>query len=74
MAQGSLSELDTQIEIAKQLGYLDDRTSRDTDQRMNEIDKVISGLIRHLTSPRHHCIGSLVISSVVEWKSIAYAI
>jgi len=51
MAQGSLSELDTQIEIAKQLGYLDDRTARDIDQRMNEIDKMISGLIRHLKSP-----------------------
>jgi len=47
MAQGSLSELDTQIEIVKQLGYLRDESWRILDGRMNEIDKMLSGLIRH---------------------------
>ena len=49
MAQGSLSELDTQIEIASRLGYLNDKTWRILDQRMERIDKMITGLIRHLS-------------------------
>lgn len=48
MAQGSLSELDTQVELAKRLGYLDEETWRILDQRMERIDKMISGLIHHL--------------------------
>lgn len=49
MAQGSLSELDTQLELARRLGYLDDETWRILDHRMERIDKVISGLIHHIT-------------------------
>jgi four helix bundle protein len=49
MAQGSLSELDTQLELARRLEYLDDETWRILDQRMERIDKVISGLIHHVT-------------------------
>ncbi len=48
MAQGSLSELDTQLELAKRLGYLDEKTWKILDQRMERIDKMISGLIHHL--------------------------
>src|SRR5262245_53778948 len=48
MAQGSLSELDTQLELAKRLGYLDNETWRVLDQQMERIDKTISGLIRNL--------------------------
>ena len=48
MAQGSLSELDTQLELAKRLGYVDDETWRVLDQRMERIDKTISGLMRNL--------------------------
>ncbi len=48
MAQGSLSELDTQLELARQLGYLDEKTWRILDERMERIDKMISGLIHHL--------------------------
>ncbi len=48
MAQGSLGELDTQIELAKRLGYLDEKTWEIFDERMERIDKMISGLIRHL--------------------------
>lgn len=50
MAQGSLSELDTQLEIVKRLGYLNDESWRILDDRMNEIDKMLSGLIRHQRS------------------------
>jgi four helix bundle protein len=48
MAQGSLSELDTQIELARRLGYLDQETFRMLDDRLERIDKMITGLIRHL--------------------------
>jgi len=49
IAQGSLSELDTQIELARRLGFLDDESWRIHDKRMERIDKTISGLIHHLT-------------------------
>ncbi|HEY7219907.1 MAG TPA: four helix bundle protein [Candidatus Binatia bacterium] len=49
MAQGSLSELDTQLDLAKRLGYLDEETWRNLDQRMESVDKMITGLIRHLS-------------------------
>ena len=52
MAQGSLSELDTQLELARQLGYLDEKTWRILDERMERIDKMISGLIHHLNRKR----------------------
>jgi four helix bundle protein len=45
IAQGSLSELDTQIELA----FLDNESWRIHDKRMERIDKTISGLIHHLT-------------------------
>ena len=47
MAQGSLSELDTQLEIVKRLGYLREESWEILDARMSEIDKMLTGLIRH---------------------------
>jgi four helix bundle protein len=47
IAQGSLSELDTQIELARRLGFLDNESLRIHDKRMERIDKTISGLIHH---------------------------
>lgn len=47
MAQGSLSELDTQSEIAKRLGYLSGSTWANIDVQLERIDKMLSGLIRH---------------------------
>ena len=49
MAQGSLSELDTQLELARRLGYLDEETFGVLDRGMKRIDKTITGLIRHLS-------------------------
>lgn len=49
VAQGSLSELDTQIEIAGRLGYLDVECRRSLDEKMEPIDKMITGLIRHVS-------------------------
>lgn len=47
MAQGSLSELDTHLELAKSLGYLAQDNWGIIDRRMERIDKMLSGLIRH---------------------------
>jgi four helix bundle protein len=47
MAQGSLSELDTQLELAKGLGYLSANEWQPIDAQMERIDKMITGLIRH---------------------------
>ncbi|HEY3167041.1 MAG TPA: four helix bundle protein [Candidatus Binatia bacterium] len=49
IAQGSLSELDTQIEIASRLGYLDVECRTSLDEKMEPVDKMITGLIRHLS-------------------------
>ena len=49
IAQGSLSELDTQIELARRLNYLDEKVQNAFDERMERIDKMITGPIRHLT-------------------------
>jgi four helix bundle protein len=50
MAQGSLSELDTHLELAKRLGYLAQDNWAIIDRRMERIDKMLSGLIRHQKS------------------------
>ena len=47
-AQGSLSELDTQIIICKELGYFSDKTSDSINQEMEEESKLIAGLIKYL--------------------------
>jgi four helix bundle protein len=48
IAQGSLSELDTQLEIARRLGFLAETSWRELDSRMVQIDKMLTGLIRHV--------------------------
>lgn len=50
IAKGSLSELDTQVELAKQLGYLSTAVWTNLNSRMTTIDKMLSGLVRHLKS------------------------
>ncbi len=47
MAQGSLSELDTQLELARRLGYLTPDIWTIFDGQVERIDKMLSGLIRH---------------------------
>ncbi len=46
ISQGSLSELDTQLELSKELGYLDETVWRTLDETMTRIDKMLTGLIR----------------------------
>jgi len=47
-AQGSLSELDTEIIICKELGYVSDEDWKSIDQEMEEESKLIAGLIKYL--------------------------
>ena len=47
VAKGSLSELDTQLEIANRLGCFPVQRWEGLDEDMVNIDKMISGLIRH---------------------------
>ncbi|MCP9469900.1 MAG: four helix bundle protein [Nitrospira sp.] len=46
MAQASLSEVDTQMEVARRLGYLDEADWQALDGRLERLDKLLSGLIR----------------------------
>ncbi len=46
IAQGSLSELDTQLELSRRLGYIDEEEWKMLDDKMNKDDKMLSGLIR----------------------------
>jgi len=46
IARGSLSELDTQLELAKRLEYIDHASWETLDDKLVEEDKVLSGLIR----------------------------
>lgn len=47
MAQGSLSELDTLLELAMRLEYLVAKDWNARNMEMERIDKMLSGLIRH---------------------------
>jgi four helix bundle protein len=51
IAQGSLSELDTHLEIAFRLGYLSAGARVEVEAKMLRIDKLVSGLIRSLKTP-----------------------
>jgi four helix bundle protein len=46
IAQGSLSELDTQIEVCRRLHYIQDDLSEDILGKLSEIQRLLGGLIR----------------------------
>jgi four helix bundle protein len=46
IAQGSLSELDTQLELAKRLNFLQPAQWEHLDEILERVDKMLSGLIR----------------------------
>jgi four helix bundle protein len=50
VAQGSLSELDTQLELVERLGYIDKANWSRLNGAMERIDKMLTGLIRHQRS------------------------
>ena len=47
-AQGSLSEVDTQIIICKELGYVSDKDCESIDQEMEKESNLIAGLVKYL--------------------------
>jgi len=48
VSQGSLSELDTHLEISKNLAYLKEDDLQELPLLMNDIDKMLTGLIKSL--------------------------
>jgi len=48
VARGSLSELDTHLEISGQLGYLDQTTLRKLLEAVDEVERILNGLARSL--------------------------
>jgi four helix bundle protein len=48
IAKGSLSELDTQLEIARRLEYLDQARREALDERLEQIDRMLCDLVRSL--------------------------
>ena len=47
IARGSLSELDTHLELAWRLSFINDSIWKKTDLLLTEEDKILSGLIRN---------------------------
>lgn len=52
ISKGSLSELDTQLEIARRLKYLGKIEWEALNNLLERVDKMLSGLIRHLRVTR----------------------
>jgi four helix bundle protein len=52
VAQGSLSELDTQLELSVKLGYLDNTKYVEFSSMLIRVDKMLTALIRSLTKSR----------------------
>lgn len=52
IAQGSISELDTQIELALLLGFIDKKNHSELMDKLTQISKMLYGLSRSLNSER----------------------
>jgi four helix bundle protein len=50
-ARGSLLEVQTQLEIACNLGYLADETFLDLEQKAQEVGRIVNGLITKIRRP-----------------------
>ena len=48
-AQGSASELDTELVIANRLGYLDESNFTNLSSRLERVGKLVTGLRRHVS-------------------------
>ena len=49
IAQSSLSEIDTQLEVSLNLGYLDEQKFGDIEKRLVEVQMLVSGLSRSIS-------------------------
>jgi len=49
IAQGSLNELDTQLEIARKLGYLKEDKYKELQEKVLRVGQMLSGLIKKQT-------------------------
>jgi len=54
IAHGSLMELETQLEIARRLGYLPDETWLQASAQARDVGRMLHGLIRRLKDSRAH--------------------
>jgi four helix bundle protein len=48
MAKGSLSELQTQLEIAREINYIDGETFSDIELKCKEVSNIIGGFIKSI--------------------------
>jgi four helix bundle protein len=51
-ARGSVFEVETQLLIARSLGYLNVETTQELLQSVSEVGKILSGLLKSLEPPR----------------------
>ena len=49
-ARGSLMELDTHLEVACRVGYINDEQHRAIQQDLNEVGRLLNGLMRSIKS------------------------
>lgn len=68
IARASLSELDTQIAVSTRLGYLDDSTCLRLVQAMDEVDRILNGLIR--TTQRKVAAATLAIGFLIALAAL----
>lgn len=47
-ARGSLLELDTHIELAFRVGYIDEKQHKEIQERINEVGRILNGLMRSI--------------------------
>lgn len=52
IARASLSELDTQVEIAYRVGYLDQTRKDRFDENMSEVDRLLFGFLKSVEAKR----------------------
>ncbi|MGP1311052.1 MAG: four helix bundle protein [Phycisphaerales bacterium] len=51
VARGSLFEVETQALVARRLGYTSDEQTRELQEQVNAVARVLSGLIRSIEGP-----------------------
>ena len=51
-AKGSLTELETELIVAQDLGYLRPEEAKDLPAKCDEVSRLINGLLRSLSQPR----------------------